>query len=306
MDHDRKTCPRCGEPTSSYGFCTTCRAHIDALTGAATSAQDLTTAQVLREVVRLEQALADASQGTSDRMGGGSSTAAVEVDSRQEIGSDEADHGGLEIAKLPTGADRGSDPPRDVARLEDVLTISSRPEAREADDEEDTPVAEVEPPSPAQQPLVESVPPPAAARLEDVLSVVLPSDDYGIAPRTAAAAAPEVEKRTPPSYVAAHMLRAAFWFEQTSAFESRPDDEALPETVEPPLPELDPTWDPSTSTPPPTSPTPSEPPEPLPAAAQAESSRSTWLAALCLLALITLVAVLTGRRSCRCAGQKTR
>lgn len=276
MDHDRKVCPRCGEPTAGYGFCAPCRAHIDSLTGGRTPGEDLPTAQVLREVVRLEQALADASRGMSDRIGAGPSTAAVEVGPAAESIAEEAATGGLEIAKLP-GTDDAPQRP-DVARLEDVLTVVPR------------------------------------------------SEDHGIPPRTAAAAAedtsveatsvppPEPTPRaeiapTAPSYVAAHVLRAAFWFEQTSAFESRPDEEIVPELLE--VPALDPNRFAATSVPPPSSAaeTTSVPPppqvEPLPAA-EVETSQRNWITAACLLALIALVVVLTGRRPCRCDCHKSR
>ncbi len=297
MDHDRKVCPRCGEPTGGYGFCPPCRAHIDSLTGGAARAADLTAAQVLGEVVRLEQALADTAQETSDRIGAGSSTAAVELDSAPEDVADDTPH-----------------TTQDVARLEDVLTVNPREDARtEATDTSDELVIDL-----AQGRDV--------ARLEDVLSVLPPNDNFVIAPKTAAATPPEAEvahgesefiadkaevaeppqlpvraqnQATFPSYVAAHALRAAFLFEQTSAFESRPDDEVIEEPVAPT------SIAPPESTPPPISTPPPPQPEPLPAA-QAESSRNNWITALCLLALIALVVVLTGRRPCRCDCHKTR
>jgi hypothetical protein len=95
------------------------------------------------------------------------------------------------------------------------------------------------------------------------------------------------------------MLRAAFWFEQTSAFESRPDDAVEPEPV---LPELDPNRHVATSVPPPAL---LREPEPLPPAALQTPQRN-WITVLCLLALAALVLVLTGRRPCRCDCHKTR
>jgi hypothetical protein len=114
-----------------------------------------------------------------------------------------------------------------------------------------------------------------------------------------------------PSHVAAHALRAAFWFEQASAFRANDDDEA-PASVPPP----------SVSVPPP-SPAPEIAPDrhadvesDSPAAAardcaqddysgsSAWTSRS-WVVALCLLALIALVVVLTGRDPRRLIGAKT-
>ena len=278
MDHDRKVCPRCGEPTAGYGFCPPCRAHIDSLTGGVTSTTDLSTAQVLREVVRLEQALADTSKGMSDRICAGPSSTAVEVDSAPESLADEASSAGLDIAKLPTSAEDTSPRP-EVARLEDVLTVVRRAEEpREA--------TSVAPPEAPAQPEATSVAPPEGH------------------PRA------ELPPATP-SYVAAHVLRAAFLFEQTSAFESRPDDEVIAEAIQPAAALLDPARHAATSVPPPDSaPTPSSAPpppqaEPLPAA-EAETAHRNWITALCLLALIALVVVVTGRRPCRCDCHKSR
>jgi hypothetical protein len=288
MDHDQKICPRCGEPTASYGFCTPCRAHIDSLTGGETRAADLSTAQVLREVVRLEEALADASKGISS----GTSSTAVEVDSAPEDLVEEATPGSLEIAKLPASADDA--PPRpDVARLEDVLTVLPRPE-------------EIAPRTPAAAPVeVEAAPSEGETTADDLPPAA------EVSPVEQAEA--DIRAKLPlanPTYVAAHALRAAFWFEQTSAFESRPD-EVAPDPVEDAVPVLDPARHAATSVPPPESapmPASAPPPpmaEPLPAV-KAETSQRNWVTALGLLALIALVVVLTGRRPCRCDCHKSR
>ncbi|HTX31468.1 MAG TPA: hypothetical protein VMD09_08780 [Solirubrobacteraceae bacterium] len=291
MDHDQKTCPRCGEPTASYGFCPPCRAHIDALTGGETRAPDLSTAHVLREVVRLEEALADASKG----IGSGTSTAAVGVDSGPEELAEEAAPTGLEIAKLPAADDAPQRP--DVARLEDVLTVRPRPEYHAvAPRTAAAAPAEVEAPSEEET----SAPdlPPAAE--------VLPVEQ----------AEADIRAKLPlanPSYVAAHVLRAAFWFEQTSAFESRPDHEVAPDPIEAAAPVLDPARHAATSVPPPSSAPmsvsapPPPPAEPLPTSeVEPPTSQRNWITALCLLALIALVVVLTGRRPCRCDCHKSR
>jgi hypothetical protein len=279
MDHDRKVCPRCGEPTAGYGFCAPCRAHIDSLTGGPASREDLTTSQVLREVVRLEEALADASKGMSDRGLVGSSTAAVEVDPAPEPVADEPVSGSQEIAKLPvSGTDAA--PRSEVARLEDVLTVVPRSEAPAI------PPRTAAAADPAPEKLT-SVPPPEPVVKAEVTSVPPPEPT-----------APAAIQPTSPNYVAAHMLRAAFWFEQTSAFESRPDNEVEPEPV---LPELDPNRHVATSVPPP-EPTPQA--EPLPPAA-IETPQRNWITMLCLLALVALVVVLSGRRPCRCDCHKT-
>jgi hypothetical protein len=297
MDHDRKVCPRCGEPTAGYGFCAPCRAHIDSLTGGAVPRDEVTTAQVMREVVRLEQALADASNGANDRSSAGPSTAAVEVDPTPESLADGTTSAGLEIAKLSgTGDDAPQRP--DVARLEDVLTVLSRPEdpgiaARTAA---------------AAPPEVDDAPVDAAVTSGETASVPPPEATASVPPPEPALR-PEPQLASP-SYVAAHVLRAAFWFEQTSAFESRPDDEVIAEPIRAALPEIDPARHAATSVPPPVgSEAPSTPPpapaEPRPAA-EAETAQRHWITALCLLALVALVVVLTGRRPCRCDCHKSR
>jgi hypothetical protein len=289
MDHDQKICPRCGEPTASYGFCTPCRAHIDSLTGGETRATDLSTAQVLREVVRLEEALADASKGISS----GSSSTAVEVDPAAEDLVEEAAPGSLEIAKLPASADDAPQRP-DVARLEDVLTVLPRPE-------------DVAPRTPAAAPVeVEAAPSEGETTADDLPPAA------EVSPVEQAEA--DIRAKLPlanPSYVAAHALRAAFWFEQTWAFESRPDDEVAPDPVEDAAPVLDPARHAATSIPPAESaPTPaSAPPPPMAeplAVVKAETSQRNRITTLCLLALIALVVVLTGRRPCRCDCHKSR
>ncbi len=278
MDHDRKVCPRCGEVTAGYGFCPPCREHIDFLTGGATHATDLPSAQVLREMVRLEQALADASKGMSDRIGAGPSTTAVDADPAP---ADEVSLG-REVAKLPLSSDDGPQRP-EVARLEDVLTV------RPASDVPGIPPKTAA----AAPPQAESAPCEDELAAREVTSVAPPS----VAPPPLASPAPAAT----PSYVAAHVLRAAFLFEQTAAFESRPDDDELEVIPEPVA---------ATSVAPPVSvasPASVAPPqaEPLPAA-EAETSQRNWMTALCLLALIALVVVLTGRRPCRCDCHKTR
>jgi hypothetical protein len=161
---------------------------------------------------------------------------------------------------------------RDVARLEDVLTVL--PDG----DSDTSPSASVPPP--------EVTDPPASTS---------EGSEHRIAPRTAAAALPEAEvPALAPMYVAAHRLRSAFLFEQTAAFESRGDeeeiieaDDVVEETPVASIAELGPDVD----------------LEPADASDQ-PASQSHWMAALCLLALLALVVALTGRKPCRCAHQR--
>ena len=167
------------------------------------------------------------------------------------------------------------------------------------------------------------------ARLEDALAAT--------AARTAAAPAPAVEEPVPdttdvlteeptatpqvepstgvparaitPSYLAAHALRAAFLYEQTTAFEQassiEPDDE--PEVVVAPAPPVV-VAEPAHSVPPPEPKLPDAQDEGSPSVLRlwlGHASRTNWLAALCLLSLIVMVVVLTGHAPRRLTGGKT-
>jgi hypothetical protein len=195
--------------------------------------------------------------------------------------------GVLDVAKLPTiGDDRLSDQPsHEVARLEDVLTIA--PSEAPPADAGALPVNDVELPARDLKSdsdwarLRQQV-----ARLEQLLRIT--SADQ--TDRTAGSAAADPE----PEYVAAHALREAFWFEQASAFRS--SDAPAP-------PELEPDRDADPITTPEPEPAPREA-DPRPPAESYGSQPIVdpaqgrpWLAVVCLLALIGLVAVLTGRRS---------
>jgi hypothetical protein len=199
MDHDQRVCPRCGEPAGDYRFCQSCSSHIDSLTGTAPGAgahasdPSHSAPQVLREVLRLEQALAAASKGISDRIATGPSATAVQADSDPLSGGNrDASAGALERAKLPMTADeRGSDAvqgPREVARFEDVLTVASS-----GDDDPIAPktAAAVPDVAPAQNDTDGAADDTSAgvserakgevARLEQLLTVVSTDDDTGIA-----------------------------------------------------------------------------------------------------------------------------
>jgi hypothetical protein len=254
MENDQRVCPRCGEPAGDYRFCGYCRAHMDSLTGTptpvathATSAQVADPTYLAAQVLRLEQALAAASQGIGDRIAGAPSAAVqVEAEPRpaEPISGDVAAVS-LERATFP-----------EVARLEDVLTVApADPGASAA-----TPV------DPATH-----VTAPPAEELE----------------RLAIAEAPLAE----PIYVAAQALREAFWFEQTAAFRA-------PQTPLSDAPAAEPAR--LESVPPPIAQQASvqaaaDLPTAAPELPSAMTSRSRWLAVMWVLAVLALVAALTGR-----------
>jgi hypothetical protein len=310
MEHEHRACPRCGKPAGDYHFCPSCLAPIDSLTGGPAR-----------------------SERGSDRSAGETSTAAVQVKAEQRaVEGGEATGPGLDVAQLPPRdhmrvGDVAQAPlapaPRDVARLEDVLTVARRPDERPADsplgaegaagdEARDEPVEmSAAPVGPAERPASPrepaGVPRPALTpfevlRLEGVSTPPPTGKADEIAPRTAAAAPPagepEVELTVPsadevpawsdaraatPVYVDAHALREAFWFEQASLTEVDSDQApaaSADSRVEP---------------------------EPAEALAQHEdaaslvrlwldqTSRNGWLAAICLLALVALVVLLTSR-----------
>jgi hypothetical protein len=257
MENNQTVCPRCGEATTGYGFCPPCRSQIDALKATAPSPAVLaddptaTAAQVLREVVRLEQALAATSKGISDRIAARTSAGAVQIEPASEPPA--------ERTVLPGNADE-----RDVARLEDVLSVAP----------------------PAPNAAAESVAPPSAR------------PETSAPPRSVAPPSAEPETAAPlepaPSFVAAQALREAFWFEQAAAFKPAPEGDPSTKPAPTPEPQAEPA--PSAEA------EPALPldPEPAPAASVVESPADEtqehhWLAALCLIALIGLLIALTGR-----------
>lgn len=292
-EYDQRTCPRCGAAAGDYHFCPSCLAPVDS---------PAPVEQTLVATAEGEAALASREL---------SATAVKDEDTTPDTSTASSD-----VAMRP---DSSVSPPN-VARLEDVLKV----DRRSADG-----LAAGETTAPAEAslfyvPRSVSVPPPNVARLEDVLIVAPSEEGQEIAPKTAAAAAapkvepvatdadeaPPVEEvdrsatsippPTPapapslppaasaPNYVAAHALRAAFLFELSSAFKSDDEDEE-PVSQAPPVVV-------SEVAAPVASPVVGMEPEP----AEAGASHTNWLAALCLLALIALVVMLTGRRPCRC------
>jgi hypothetical protein len=253
MEHDQRVCPRCGEPAGDYSFCESCRSHMDSLTGIAPSAAAhagdaiYPANRALREVVRLEEALAAASKGISERIAARASAAAVEVDPDPLAAS------GTELVTDVV------QPPLEVARLEDVLTIAPPSDA----------ITLPEPPHvQAEESGVESPP-----RVE--------------------------QPPVPPAYVAAAALREAFWFEQASAFKPGVAARQAPEataarvgSVPPPaVQSAEP--DRSEADAPPAA----EPPAAEPSSPELwiGRARSTWPVAVWILALVAVLMLLTRR-----------
>lgn len=292
MEQDQRVCPRCGKPAGEYRFCQSCRSHIDSLLGTSSRAGAGATApsqpatQVLREVARLEQALAAVSKGINDRIAAGASLTGLQVDATvgaSESSTDEARRVMLDTAKLATSADQqggdASQPPREVARLEDVLTL--RPTNRAAASPERPGAPELEP---AQQaPAAEATAPPGEATARPGDATAPPGEE-------------RAQKISPPAYVAADALRDAFWFEVAAA--AAPKPEAIAEAAPMDAPAVEVTvGEPAIEALPPVEPELSEAASyyPEPELPEARRSRSHWLLALCLLALAGLAVALTGR-----------
>lgn len=261
MEHDQRVCPRCGEPAGDYSFCHSCRSQLDSLTGISTLAAAHAADSVypgsraLAEVLRLEEALA-ASKGISDRIAARAS-AAVEVDPDPLSASN---------AERVTET---THPPRDVARLEDVLTVD--PSAANA--------AAAADPEPAQ--------------IEADETAAIDQVEY-----------PTRADRHPaePTYVAARALREAFWFEQASAFKqigsaihaADRDRNAAEDTTNEAHPvQSEPDAAPGEQ---------QDSSQSVLASLVGQAPRNRWAAALCVLAVIVLVALLTGRDPRRFAG----
>lgn len=262
MDHNQRACPRCGEPAGDYRFCQSCRAHMDSLTGSpsAADAHAADPTYLAAQVLQLEQALAAASKGITDRIAGETSTA-VQVEPEPHLPDTEPAEIGAVSLDRPTAPD--------VARLEDVLTVA--PPTHDERNAPPTPKPAANEPTQLSAPPVERLEPPASA--EHPVAVTL--------------------------YVAAQALREAFWFEQASAFKpQRSDEEPVSPAPQPVGSEAAPDLQAAESTDPVQS---VAPPRADADTSVAEPSgagmwQGNWLAALCVLALIALVAMLTGRR----------
>lgn len=310
MEHDQKVCPRCGKPAGEYRFCGSCRSHFEVLVGIPTPAV-AHASEPSHAAAHGPRELIAAADGGSDRSTGGAPAAAVEVAPDPHVADEQAaETSAPELAKLPsTAGDRlseASPAQREVARFEDLLTIVPEPEAEPASVDADDPTADA-----VAAAAVEAVELAArrrdidwarlrreVARLDDLLS--LARTDAGDGVET-----PLPEVVSEPVYLAADALRAAFWYEQASAFKSNGERER-PASQPPPAPKPE--------------------VEPAPAAADSRiadlqpearprSITRLWLdqasdhprvATACLLALIGLVAMLTGRDLRRFIGRPAR
>jgi hypothetical protein len=214
----------------------------------------------------LDQTLAAASNSDNDPP---ATLVQVEVEHRPTEDTPATPVSGVEIS-IHTHARDVAGPQREVARLEDVLKVE--PKDREA--------------APAAAPEVRRDVSPAEAVVERA------------AEKAEETRVEEVELPAPPelhpTYVAAHVLREAFWFEQASALKSKveattgrasePESLIQPEPAEPDPAEAD-----------------ARPDEPYEGTQSVvrlwlgKTSQGQWVAAFCLLTLIALVVVLTGR-----------
>lgn len=203
MEQDQTVCPRCGEPAGGPGFCQACRSHIESLptssgVGADASEASYPATRALREVMRLEAALAAASKGISDRIAAGSSITVVEVEPAPGEAETDIDNASSAVA----GSNLGQGP-REVARFEDLMTIDRRerpestpPPAAVPEPELSAPAIE-EPPalperqafwfeySPALKPMAEAETDAPAAEAEIPTITVEPNRSESVAPPVA-------------------------------------------------------------------------------------------------------------------------
>jgi hypothetical protein len=281
-EYAHKICPRCGEPADDYRFCQACRAHIDSLTGGAQSEAQASepadaSAHLLREVERLEQALAAASQGLGDRSVAPPSSTAVEVETEPRPAEDvTAD---ASATQAPVANDQVSVAPpstREVARLEDVLKVAPTRSTEVAPSEVEASAPEA-PVNDLPQAFIEAPP------KEDETEEPVEATDAEPAEESAPATSTEERASEP---VPAHLLREAVWFELASMVEA-----TTPEAPQAAAPEVDIERTVNSIPPPVVSAQPSAEPAP-----PVHTEQSRWLAALCLLLLIGLVVALTGRR----------
>jgi hypothetical protein len=284
-EHDHRVCPRCAQEAGDYHFCPSCLAPIDSLSGIPAHA---------RVSGESQDALAE------------TAATALQVETERRS-TEEATT--TPPPELPLRADArlASQPARDVARFEDVLTVGPSPAAKAA-------------PSAASEISLHPnyTPPAAVARLEDVLTVA--ASDQSLAPVSVPPPAPaptplpaprpaDAPASEPPPLaaemaavevdadalgpdvptaieVAAQALREAFWFEQASASKATgPARMSIPPPA--PAPESERTTvevlvtDGAVASP------------ELPSAAPAANN---WVTAAFLLALVALLVALTGRR----------
>jgi hypothetical protein len=276
-EHDHRVCPRCGQAAGDYHFCPSCLAPIDSLSGIPAHAR-----------------VTEAREG--DAVATETAATAVQVESDERSDEDGTPAPPPEISVRPD-APLASQPPRDVARFEDVLTMASDPAVT---------ARPVVAPEIFLRPSHSSKS-PAVARLEDVLTVApsVISLVPGSVPPPAVAPAPQPSETTVPEpaeapaseppplaaevtaiEVAAQVLREAFWFEQAAAFKT---EAVRGISVPPPTPVVEPT---ASVAPPAVAPV----IETSPPVLGPVQTSNRWLIAAFLLSLLALLVALTGRR----------
>lgn len=293
-EQDHRVCPRCGQEAGEYHFCPSCLAPIDALSGIPAHARV-------------------SAEGPSETLATETAATAVQVETAPRSAEDTAATPGPELP-LRADARLAAQPPRDVARFEDVLTVAPSSAGK---------VAAVIASEISLRSTHSSQPPAAVARLEDVLTVAPtvnalrpvsvpppapapasapePSPDppeapASVPPPLAAEAAPgEVEVPSgvelagmdvPAAVeVAAQSLREAFWFEQASASKADAHRVSIPPPAPAPAPEAMAVEAVSRNQ--------VVAPAELPLA---ETVTNQWAIAAFLVALLALVVALTGRR----------
>lgn len=324
MEHDQRACPRCGEPAGDYHFCPSCLAPIDLpsesragaqlaaasdgshatsgtsaavvaddTTGDATKAPDQPAVDPNpQDVARLEDVL------TPSKASGDSS--ADQASTADEVAAP-APPSELPI-RLEVRLSDWSRTPRDVARLEDVLTVLPERRSDTTPESSPAPADVTDPPSQADGDAEHQIAPrTAAAALPLAGSVPPPSaEDVDVATQRESVPPPSAPApASAPRYVAAHRLRSAFLFEQTSAFEARGDiEEIVDEVLSPRAPS--PHAEPDASLDYVHAPQRDESASGAGQPSLGQTWHSRWLPALCFLGLIALVVVLTGRSPRRC------
>lgn len=313
MDYEQGACARCGEPAGDHGFCEPCRAHIESLTWMPIDDPGDAADRAQRAVLRLEQALAAVSNVTVNGAAGDDLTGAVQLNQGPQAdgGSADAGSGPLDISRFSSSADERvteiahspAHSPREVARLEDVLRIAPRAErpmrvSLSAVPDRDISHSEPSPDVPGHAG-VHPVSPPRA-----VLSIAPPAEASPATPTadvTAAVGPDAILAET----AAEPTSQAPFWFElvpaaQPAASEPPPTDVAQADP-EPHVAEA------TSSVPPPgqSNAEAVEVEDSAPASpGRPDASRRNWILVLCLLGLIGLVVLLTGRELPRSTGAR--
>src|SRR5437764_835439 len=236
MQHDQRICPRCGKSAGDYHFCPSCLAPVESSnpSHAGTNPGDASPAapQPAREVLLLEQT----SNHDGNRIAG-DTPPAVQLDlggRRPEARTAHASAASANPAEVSLRANRllspVPQPPRDVARLEDVLTVApkSAPERAASAVPEVQKKADETPAEAKADAVLHSADEADSdwvrlrrevARLEQVMTRASAAEDEQVAPKAPAAMTPDRQAEVPttteaqagaPNHVAAHVLREAF------------------------------------------------------------------------------------------------